>query len=102
MVAVYLKYLLILILFYPSAVIASSDPFMGEGKQTYIERCISKSDMPGYSAAYKSEFCKCFANKLEKGYQVALESIRPSDSVTVAQQKMDNMAQQFARECTDK
>jgi hypothetical protein len=54
---------------------ALSDPFMGEGKQAYIERC---------------------------GYQDVLKSIKSSDSVALAQQKMNNMAQRFARECIGK
>jgi len=81
---------------------ALSDPFMGEGKQAYIERCISTSEMPGRSTAEIEEFCKCFANKLEKGYQDVLKSIKSSDSVALAQQKINSMTQRFARECIGK
>lgn len=94
--------LIILFIVFAFPSFALSDPFMGEGKQAYIERCISTSEMLGYSTAEKEKFCKCFANKLGKGYQDVLKSIKPSDSVALAQQKMDNMAQRFARECMDK
>ncbi len=92
--------ILLIIFMFPS--FALSDAFMGEGKQAYIERCISTSEMPGYSRADKKKFCTCFANKLEKGYQQVLKSIKSSDSMATAQKKMDNMAQQYARECFGK
>jgi len=94
--------LIILFIVFAFPSFALSDPFMGEGKQAYIERCISTSETIGRSTAEREEFCKCFANKLEKGYQDVLKSIKPSDSVTLAQQKMNNMAQRFARECIGK
>ena len=67
---------------------AYSDPFMGEGKQGYINRCLSSSEMPGRSRSEKKDFCNCFANKLEEGYQEVLKSIKPTDSAALAQQKM--------------
>ena len=78
---------------------APADPFMGEGKQGYIERCISSSEMPGRSRSEKEEFCNCFANKLEDGYEDVLKSIKPNDSAALAQQKMNSMAQQLAQSC---
>ena len=78
---------------------AFSDAFMGEGKQAYIERCISTSEMPGYSAVDKIKFCTCFANKLEIGYQQVFKTIKSSDSMATVQKKMDAIAQQYAKEC---
>ena len=82
--------LMLLIIFaFPSFALA--DAFKGEGKQAYIERCISTTKMPGYSIADKKMLCKCFADKLEKGYQQVLKSIKSSDSMATAQKKMDNI-----------
>lgn len=78
---------------------ASPDPFMGEGKQGYISRCIFSSEMPGRTKSEKKEFCSCFASKLESGYQKVINSIKPSDSAATAQQKMNSMAQQYAKSC---
>jgi len=91
--------MLLIIFVFPSFALA--DPFMGEGKQAYIDRCISTSEMPGYSIADKKKFCKCFADKLEKGYQQVLKSIKSSDSKSAAQKKINDMAQRFAIECTE-
>jgi len=93
------RLVLLIIFLFPSFVLA--DAFMSEGKQAYIERCISKLEMPEYSTTDKRKFCKCFANKLEKGHQGVLQSIELSDSLASAQKKMDDAAQQFARECYD-
>lgn len=92
---------LMLLIIFVFASLAIADAFMGEGKQTYIERCISTSEMPGYSIADKKKFCKCFADKLEKGYQQVLKTIKSSDSMSAAQKKIDDMAQRFAIECTE-
>lgn len=91
----------VIILFAAFAVpsFALADPFMGEGKQRYIERCVSTSEMPGHSSAERETFCRCFSDKLENGYEDVLKSIRPNDSVALAQEKMNGMAQQFARAC---
>ena len=58
--------LIILFIVFAFPSFALSDPFMGEGKQGYLERCISTSGMPGRSTVERKEFCKCFANKLGK------------------------------------
>lgn len=73
----------------------SPDPFLGEGKQKYIERCISEGEMPGD----KNKFCKCIADKLEKGYSSAIKSLKPSDTLKDAQTKMDRIAQAYVEEC---
>ena len=78
---------------------ASPGPFMGEGKQGYISRCISSSEMPGRTKSEKKELCSCFADKLESGYQKAINSIIPSDTMAIAQQKMDRAAQQYVKSC---
>jgi hypothetical protein len=90
---------IILFVTFAAASFASPDPFMGEGKQGYIKRCISTSEMPEHSSAEREAFCRCFANKLESGYEDVLKSISPNDSVALAQEKMNSMAQQFARAC---
>jgi hypothetical protein len=95
-----LRFRIIIFLLFTFPLITFADPFIGEGKQAYIKRCISTSEMPEYSITAKEKFCKCFADKLGKGYQEVLESTKPNDSMAVAQQKMDNMAQRFAKECS--
>ena len=94
-----LRVTLLLFIVLATPLSASSDPFMGEGKHGYISRCISSSEMPGRTRSEKKEFCSCFANKLESGYQKVLNSIKQSDSVATVQQKMNNMAQQYAKSC---
>ena len=76
-----------------------ADPFMGEGKKGYINRCIQTSSMPNASAAKKESFCVCLANRLEVIYPDVLKSIKQTDSVAVAQQKMVNAAQSAAKAC---
>lgn len=93
------RLMLLIVFVFPSFALA--DPFMGEGKQAYIDRCISTSEMPGYSIADKKKFCRCFADKLEKGYQQVLKTIKSSDSMFVAQKKIGDMTQRFAIECTE-
>lgn len=65
---------LMLLIIFVFASLAIADAFMGEGKQTYIERCISTSEMPGYSIADKKKFCKCFADKLEKRISTSIKN----------------------------
>ncbi len=86
-------------LFFVISLSASPDPFMGEGKQGFINRCTSSSEMPGQSPSEIEEFCKCFANNLEIGYQDALKSIKPTDTISLAQQKMNDTAKKYAKAC---
>ena len=76
-----------------------ADPFMGEGKKGYVNRCIKTANIPSTSAVKKDDFCVCFANKLEKNYSDILKTIKQTDSIAVAQQKMNNAAQAVAKEC---
>ena len=76
----------------------SSDPFLGEGKQGYIARCVSTPNT-GLPIAERKRYCRCIANKTEKEYAAALESIKPSDTVALAQQKMNNVAKRIQRAC---
>jgi len=88
----------ILLVCFSVPALALPGPFIGEGKSGYIKRCVT-SEMPGYSMSKKEAFCRCFADKLESGYEKTMRSVKLNDSVALAQQKMNDAAQQFAREC---
>lgn len=79
--------------------LAYADPFMGEGKQGYIKRCTNTASVPGLSGAEKNKFCICLANKLETAHPAAIKSIKKSDTMAVAQQKMNAAAMASARAC---
>lgn len=57
-----------------------ADPFMGEGKQNYIDRCVDNTEIPDYSQSEIKEFCECFADKVEKGYEEMLIKIERINS----------------------
>lgn len=91
------KIAFIMVFFLP--LYSSADPFMGEGKKGYVDRCIKTAKIPSTSAVKKDVFCVCLANKLEAKYSDVLRNIKQTDSIAVAQQKMVNAAQAAARQC---
>ena len=84
----------------PVAASDAHDPFSGEGKQKFIARCTQDTKIPGFvTTASKRRYCKCVANKAERHYPSIIQSIDPSDTVTVAQQKLQRAWMQLSSSC---
>ena len=98
------KYIIIIVfigIVFPS-ISSSADPFMGEGKQNYIDRCVSTAEVPGYSIAEKRKYCECFADKLEESYPKIMKTLENSGSLEKAQKVANEIAEKVAIECMNK
>lgn len=79
--------------------VASPDPFMGEGKQGYINRCTASLQGRGLDPRFQKAFCTCVADRMKTSYPSVIASISPSDSVAEAQKKMTAAGNAVAQEC---
>lgn len=94
-----LLFMLVVTVYFFCPLSAEADAFLGEGKDTYVKRCVRDGEFPGLSKAEVLFFCQCAADNLESSYQRMRASIKPTDTVEQAQQKMDRVAQEVLEKC---
>lgn len=83
------------------AIQAIADPFMGEGKQGYINRCATDFSRQGVDMQFARAFCSCTADKMELEYPSLMRSLNPSDAPAINQNKMNQHGQRIMQQCLD-